>query len=523
MNFRTTIILIVLLAGAGAYVAVRQLSGPSKESASSASTTGKLVGMETADVTKLSIAPADGQKIVAEKTGTQWRLVEPIKAPADQFTVEDIIRAVTALQSRGELAEDKKASVGLDHPSYVVELTDKNGKTTKVSVGEKNQVADSLYVLVDEQKKPQIVASALYTQLDKQPDAFRSKKLVDVTNDQVKQISITRGDKTVRLEKPGTDWQIVEPKKMPADSTAVSDLLWAATGLNATNFVEKPSGPSAYGLATPITSVWFSTQAPTTQPATAPATQGAGATIVFGRYESVLQKDVYASVDGGPIVTVPTSSLESFNKTALDLRDKKVADIDPAHVESFTLTIDRAATTQPTTKPAEQKQITIARRKEAAPVLGPLPAPVTQPVASTQPTTRPAVASTQPTTAPVAATQPASKWVFQSGGNGDADDGQVDALLGALHPLRAEKFLEKPPTTQPAAAYSLVVRAGPHDGQGQQEFTFRFTNPGATGSVVGSYNELVFEIERSLLDKLDGDFKTKKAESTFPTPTPSPR
>ena len=88
MNFRTTIILIILLAGAGAYVAVRQLSGGNKEAEARTSTTGKLVGMETADVTKLSITPADGQKIVAEKSGTQWRLVEPIKAPADQFTVE---------------------------------------------------------------------------------------------------------------------------------------------------------------------------------------------------------------------------------------------------------------------------------------------------------------------------------------------------------------------------------------------------------------------------------------------------
>jgi hypothetical protein len=154
--------------------------------------------------------------------------------------------------------------------------------------------------------------------------------------------------------------------------------------------------------------------------------------------------------------------------------------------------------------------------------MGPI-VPTTQPasVATTQPaTTQPTtqVASTQPTTQPLVpvtqpATQPASKWFFASGGQGDAEEGQVAALLTALHPLRVDKYLEIAPTTQPAGSYTLAV----HTTDGK-DYTFRFTDPGAAGKVVGSYDDLTFEIDRSLLEKLTGDFKTKKPEFS---PTPS--
>jgi hypothetical protein len=287
---------------------------------------------------------------------------------------------------------------------------------------------------------------------------------------------------------------------MPADSAAVSSVLSAIADLNASDFVSSPSAPAAYGLAKPTLTVTYSTAGPATAPATTKPT--GGHEIAFGRFATIEQNAVFASVDGGPVATVATSSEDSFKKTALDLRDKKVVDIDPAHVTGFTLSINRAATTQPTTKPAEQVEYTIARRKETR-KLGP-----TLPAATTEPATKPGIASTQPATQPaVASTQPASKWVIESGGSGNANDANVDALLTALHPLQATKFLESAPTTQPAGRYTLTVHAGPANGHGPEDYTLKFTNPGTTGEVVGSYDDLTFEVERSIVDKLDAKMK----------------
>jgi hypothetical protein len=140
--------------------------------------------------------------------------------------------------------------------------------------------------------------------------------------------------------------------------------------------------------------------------------------------------------------------------------------------------------------------------------------PATQPaatqpaVASTEPATQPAIASTEPATQPaVASTQPASKWTIESGGSGDANEAQVDTLLAALHPLQATKYLEKAPTTQPAATYILTVHVGPANGKGPQDYTLRFTDPGATAPVIGSNDELLFELDRAIVEKLDVKFK----------------
>jgi hypothetical protein len=501
MNFKTTIVLLVLLAAVGVYVGVEHFAGGNKAEETAAADNTKLIPVKSEDVSKVSITASDGKRLTLVKSGSDWRMTEPLDAKADTFAVEDLLRQLTGLQSRGQIKADQKASVGLDKPRFVVELT-ADGKTTKLQVGEQNKIGDSLYVLVDDQQTPQIVATSLYDQLNKQPADFRSKKLTDLafgqTND-IKQLSIAQNGKTIRLEKQGSDWQIVKPKKMPADSAAVSSVLSAIADLNASDFVSSPTAPASYGLTKPTMTVTYDTTGPTTAPATS---KPSGVhEIAFGRFATLEHKEVYASVDGGPVATVSTTSQDSFKKTALDLRDKKVLDIDPAHVTGFTLSIDRAATTQPTTKPAEQVEYTVARRKETR-TLGPsLPA-----LATTEPATKPAVASTQPASQPaaaVASTQPASKWVIESGGSGDANDANVDALLAALHPLQATKFLESAPTTQPTAHYTLTVHVGPTNGHGPEDYTVKFTNPGTTGEVIASHDDLTFEVERSILEKLD--------------------
>jgi len=520
MNFKTTILLLAILAGVGVYFLVEHLRGGSAEQASTA-TPGKLVDIETANVKQVSLTQPDGKKIVLTKADGKWRLTEPVNAPADSFSVDELVRQITGLTSHGKLTPDQKASVGLDHPNYVVEITSNDNKTTKLSFGDKSSISDALYVQVNDDPTPQVVSSSFNEQLAKAADTYRSKKLVDVSQDQIQQIAITQNGKTLRLEKKAGNWEITSgrdfaphespsfPQPIPGDSGEISSLLFTLTDLSAVEFVTGPSNPTNYGLDKPTMTIWFSTAAPSTQPASAPpSTKPAGTTIAFGRFDNILQKNIYASVDGGPVATVMVSSQNAFNKTPLDLRDRKALDVDPAHVESFSLSINRPATTQPTTRPAEEHEFTLARRQEKAMPLGPTLA-TTEP--SSQPTTQ--GASTQPASQPslAAATQPATKWIFQSGGSGDANDAQVDALLTALHPLTATKYLEsKPATTQPADTYTLTVHVGPANGRGPTDYTLHISAPTPTGPAVVSMNDLTFETDRSILEKLDVNFKGGK-------------
>jgi hypothetical protein len=111
--------------------------------------------------------------------------------------------------------------------------------------------------------------------------------------------------------------------------------------------------------------------------------------------------------------------------------------------------------------------------------------------------------------------------VLASDPKGDADDAKVDSLLQALHPLRATKYLEAPPTTPPAATYSVRIHANAFGDQPAQVFEVKFieTGSGADAKVIGYYQDLVFEVDKFTLDRFTTDFK-KGAEPPAPPALP---
>src|SRR5581483_4589027 len=520
MNFKTTILLIVCLAIAGAAVFFTRSHPPAPETTPTAP---KLVDLPSADITKLTIAPADDKKIVIEKQGTNWQLLEPINAPADSAAVDELVSSLTSLDSHGKSdAGGANADVtGLASPRYRIEITEKSGKTIKLAVGKPTGVGDELYVQKDGDSQADRVASSLYTALNKPASSFRDLKLVNVQSPQIKSIQIQKGDQSFSLNREGATWQIATgPTTMPADEADASDLAMGVSGLRATEFVaEKSADPKRYGLDDPQIVVNFTSQpAPTpasTQPSSQPTQTGS---IRFGRYQDLRKQNVYVQTSGSDAVAlVPAYSMTKFDKKPLDLRDKNVLKLDKAAVESITVTTNKPATTQPTTRAAEETTLTIVRNKEvpATPWRAPFALPgqkgaTTQ--ATSAPTTAPAtMASTEPTTAPstapttVASTEPATKpappkWEITSDPKGPADESAVDALLNQLSPLRVEKFLEKNPTSQPSDRYTLTIATS------NGSYTISLTDPGGSANPIGEYNGLMFEVSRFFLEKVTGKF-----------------
>src|SRR5687768_12056769 len=527
MNFKTTLVLIVLLAVAAIALFVTNRKGDT-ESADTSTTAGegkKLIDVASDKVTKVTVAPSIGEKFTLEKSGTDWRLTEPVSAPAESFAVDSLVRAVTDARSRGAIegADATSGATGLSNPSYRVDVV-ADGKTHTVNVGAKSSVGGNVYVSVGDGKEAYIVPVSLAEQLEKPLSDYRKTQLVDVASNQVKQLVVSDkdGKVTIRAQKQGEDWHLVEPAKMPAEKSEIDDMIFAATGLRAVEFVsESAADAPKYQLNKPQLTVALSTEAPATQPATRPATipttaPASGRTIVFGRHDDVLKKNVYAMVSGTPsIAKVAATAIESFNKKPIELRDKRAVNIDPEQVSKLSFTADVAATTQPTSKPASKREVSLQRRVESA-VLGPA-VPTTKPATTQAATTQ---AATQ------AATQPApelSKWELVSDPKGEASDAKVDAILTALHPLRAQKYLEAVPTTQaqPAATYTINVTTEAAGGAGTAQHQIRLTDRGNDQPLLGEYNGLVFELDRAILRQLEGEF-TKGAAAATPAPPAFP-
>lgn len=574
MNFKTTIVLVVLLLAAGLAVLFTRDGGtdPATGGAGDTEQVARqqrlLPDVQPADVTRLTIAAADGKKTTLEKSGANWRLVEPVAAPAQAFEVDSLVRAIANLESTNTVAPDP--SMGLEKPRYTIDLATSGGKSHAIGVGEKAAVGDSLYVaLKGDASKAHVVPAELLAQLTKPASTYRDPKLVDMSAQQVTTLTINKPDGKIVLARSGNEWKVTEPSPMPAEKTEVDEILSALTGLRAAEFVsEDPKQAAQYQLEPPRYSAVLSAApaplpvgvaAPPATPdtgataaSTAPASQPAAVTVRFGRFEDVTKQNVLAMTSQAPaIAKVGATILETINKKPLELRDRRAADIDGAKVSSITITSDVAATTKPTSRPASKTQVALRRR--AAPATNPAPLPTASATTAQSPATQPAtapqggaepttglattgpsttgpataMASTQPATAPAtaqaAATQPATKWEVVSASEGKpADDSKVDSLLSQLHPLRAQKYLEPTtqPATQPAATYVVQVTTQDAGAAAAVNHEIRLTDPGDGRPLVGSYNGLAFEADRFLIDRLSGDFLQSSKPPTDETAAP---
>jgi hypothetical protein len=487
MNFKTTIVLIVILVivGVAVYVSSRE-SGAPKEEAKQA----KLLDVSATDINKIRITPAAGPAIALERgTGTQWRMTSPTTAPADEFAAQGVADALAGLQSRAEI--DPKgadaAATGLDQPAFRVEADTKDGKTIKLAVGNHSGAGDGLYVRKEGDAKANIVAPDLFEQINKEPATFRSTQIVETKTPEVKRIDIAHGSGTMTISKEGNGWMIGRPTTMPADDTEVSDLLFAVTGLRAAEFVDENASDAAkYQLDHPQATVMLHSEPATTQP----TTQQVATVIKVGRYQDLTKKNVFAEVNDGPIVAVPASILTSLDKKPIELRDKNVVRIPPVQVTKVTIASGLIATTQPTSRPASKKEIVIAH----AP-----PEPAT-----TQASTAPS------TTQSSRAAEKKPEWKLVAPQPGEADEAKVKALLDSFDPLKADKFIEtsaSQPTTQPADQYTVTIESGGRAAAPVRKFVITITDPGSSKTPTAAYNGLTFEIPRSIVEKLQGDFK----------------
>jgi hypothetical protein len=514
MNFKTTLVLLVLLVLAGVAVLLTRNGGDEPVQSADADAGRKLIELDQSDVIKVAVNPSAGEPFVLEKSGGAWRVAEPVSAPAEPFAVDSLVGALVNLRSRGSIGSDaSSAATGLDEPTYRIELTGAGGNTHNLTVGQKSAVGDILYVSVGDEKQAEVVDAGLYEQLEKPLSDYRRKQLVNVASQDVKQITIVKPDSKLILQKHGEQWQVVEPVKIPAEKTEVDDLIFAATGLRVEEFVsEAPADAAQYALNAPRLTVTLSTEAPATQPATRPATATAGTTIRIGRYDDVRQKNVYATVSGAPtIAKVPATVLASFDKKPLDLRDRRVLDIMPEKVSRIRVMSDLPAATQPTTRLATKTELVLERR----------PVPATQPTTMQAGTTQ--AAATQAATQP--STQPTSQWQIVSDPLGPANDSRVSTLLSALNPLRAQRYVEPSttaPATQPTDRYVLTITTGGTGVTPQRTYEIRLRGTGSDQPVIGEYNGLAFEVDRSLLGQLGGDFTWKPAPAAPQQPSETP-
>jgi hypothetical protein len=144
-------------------------------------------------------------------------------------------------------------------------------------------------------------------------------KILSLKQEDISKIQIQKkgGEELVLAKGDAGKWQITAPKPLGADQEAVSSLLYTVSSLNSDRLVEdKAADLSQYGLAQPSLELDVTTKDAKPQK------------LLLGD-DTPAGSAVFAKLDGDPrVFTIASYNKTSIDKTANDLRDKRLLTVD---------------------------------------------------------------------------------------------------------------------------------------------------------------------------------------------------
>jgi hypothetical protein len=160
------------------------------------------------------------------------------------------------------------------------------------------------------------------------PATAASPKILTIAEDQINEIRIAKtGSDPIDLKNLAGKWVIAEPKQMPADQDTVKTMTSSLASFGSDRLIDdKPGDLNGFGLASPIEEVDVTLK------------NGTVDKILFGS-DTPSGSDVYAKVDGKPSVySVFSSAKTTFDKSVVDLRDKRLLPFNQDKITAVTIT-----------------------------------------------------------------------------------------------------------------------------------------------------------------------------------------
>ena len=261
MRPRTLVVLAVLVAALGVFIAVVERDLPGSEERREREKR-VFAALEADDVDALEIewqgatmrierAPrADGdEEASAFPPAREWRVVAPFTARADKQLADRLAGALAGLDVERRLADAARAEVGLEPPRGRV--TWRAGERQGVlEIGGKVP-ASSNVVVATGGGEPLVVGGTIVDDLDTPPGDWRDKQVIAAGRDQIERIRLVpaAGEEVV-LARRGESFEVERPFADAADPDRVEPLLGELTALRAERFLDAPLLPEAErGLA----------------------------------------------------------------------------------------------------------------------------------------------------------------------------------------------------------------------------------------------------------------------------------
>ena len=237
MNFRTTLIIIVLLAGiGGAYYLFFQK--PSEQAAENEKPPiHQVYGVPRDAVQQVEIAFADAAyqdlKLVKDTTDN-WQFTKPFQADADSEKVSQMLDDILNKRVKQTLVgarfshPSELAQYGLETPSITLSLWTKGGSPTATFRIGKKAINFSVYVKENSEAHIFLIESSALDDLTKSPTDLRDRSVLKFNPETVSGIQFrhreagtTSQSNTIHCEKRDGTWHVIHPLKAKADTQEI--------------------------------------------------------------------------------------------------------------------------------------------------------------------------------------------------------------------------------------------------------------------------------------------------------------
>jgi hypothetical protein len=331
MKLGRLLIAVVALAGLSAGVYWANLREKADANKPPANAPPKILTLQQDKINRIEFKRRDGETTTVQKDDSgKWSITAPKPLGADQGVVGTV--AVTLATLTSDRVVDPNvtdlAAYGLAPAADELTLTTKDGKTTKLLVGDETPTGNEVYAKLDGDPRLFTMAGSNKASLDKSIKDLRDKRLMTFDQDKVSRVELTSHPKAAaediefgRVNQ--SEWQILKPKPMRADGFQVDNMVKrvsdATMDTNASD--EDLKKAAAAFAAAPALAVVKVTSASGTQ-----------------TLEVRKSKDDYFAkssvVDG--IYKVPADLGTGLNKSVDDFRNKKLFDFgytEPTKIE----------------------------------------------------------------------------------------------------------------------------------------------------------------------------------------------
>src|SRR5580765_1109556 len=257
-GLRSTIALVVVLAGLGAYIYFVTSKVPEGGPTSDDAKKEKVFAALQADkIEEVKVSTAAGDSTTLKKDGSSWKITQPSDLPASESDVSQLTSALGQADIVRVIDENPSNlnDYGLSNPRVEVDFKAAGDKDyRKLFIGEKTPTGGDFFAKRNDEKKVFLIPASQDTSFNRTTFDFRDKTLLKFERDKVDALDVTAAGKTLAIAKDGGEWKMSRPVQTRADFGSVEGLVGRLQTVQMKSIAADNASPAdlkKYGLDKP--------------------------------------------------------------------------------------------------------------------------------------------------------------------------------------------------------------------------------------------------------------------------------